>query len=169
MSSPAAAGRIAARRATLLALTLGAALLVPRMAAADPVSGEREAIVQVVTDAYVDGVHNFRDPAAMRRGFHPDFEMLMLRDGKLVKVPLAKWIEAMEARNLKEPPPKAAADAVRETTANFASVDITGSAATCKVEIWHGGQHLFTDYLSLYKFDEGWKIVGKTFYRHPEA
>ncbi len=130
-------------------------------------AADRAAIERVVTEAYVDGVHNFRDPAAMRRGFHPDFEMLVLRDGKLEKVPLSKWIEGMEARNLKEPPPKASPDAVRDTTATFAAVDVTGSAATCKVEIWRAGKHLFTDYLALYRFDDGWKIVGKSFYRHP--
>lgn len=171
MRAPAVAGGRSWRRpASWLAVTLGAAQLAvlgPAMAAESPPAAEREAIVQVVTDAYVDGVHNFRDPAAMRRGFHPDFEMLMLRDGKLVKVPLEKWIEAMEARNLKEPPPKPSADAPRETTAKFATVDVTGTAATCKVEIWQAGRQLFTDYLSLYKFDDGWKIVGKSFFRHP--
>lgn len=166
-----AAGSGKARRRTALALAvaLGAsplASLGPAMAAEEALSGEREAIVRVVTDAYVDGVHNFRDPAAMRRGFHPDFEMFLLRDGKLVRVPLAKWIEAMEARNLKEPPPRPTADAPRETTANFAAVDVTGTAATCKVEIWRGGKQLFTDYLALYKFDDGWKIIAKSFFSH---
>ena len=107
-----------------------------------------------------------RDPAAMRRGFHPDFEMLVLRDGKLVKVPLAKWIEGMEARNLKEPPPAASPDAPRATTAKFAAVEIAGSAATCKVEIWRGGKQIFTDFLALYRFEDGWRIVGKTFFSH---
>lgn len=134
-------------------------------AAADP-TAERAAIERVVIDAYVDGVHNFRDPAAMRRGFHPDFEMLVLRDGKLVKVPLAKWIEGMEARNLKEPPPAASPDAPRATTAKFAAVEIAGSAATCKVEIWRGGKQIFTDFLALYRFEDGWRIVGKTFFSH---
>lgn len=135
-------------------------------AAEGALQAEREAIIRVVTEAYIDGVHNFRDPAAMRRGFHSDFEMLMLREGRLVKVPLAKWIEGMEARNLKEPPPVASADAPRATTAQFAAVEISGTAATCKVEVWRGGKQLFTDYLALYRFEDGWKIVSKTFFSH---
>ena len=153
-------------------LVLATALLVslsagPLGAAEASPAAERAVIEKVVTDAYVDGVHNFRDPAAMRRGFHPDFEMFMLREGKLVRVPLAKWIEAMEARNLKEPPPKATPEAPRPTSARFAAVDITGTAATCKVEVFREGKQLFTDYLALYRFDDGWKIVAKTFFGHP--
>ena len=29
------------------------------------------------------------------------------------------------------------------------------------------GKQLFTDYLALYRFDDGWKIVAKTFFGHP--
>ncbi len=153
-------------------LVLATALLVslfagPLGAAEASPAAERAVIEKVVTDAYVDGVHNFRDPAAMRRGFHPSFEMLSLRDGKLARLTLDNWIEGMEARNLKEPPPKFSPDAPRETTAKFVAVEIAGTAATCKVEIWRGGKQLFTDFLALYQFADGWKIVGKTFYRHP--
>ena len=133
-------------------------------AADDPLAADRAAIVEVVTTAYVDGIHNFRDPAAIRRGFHPDFEMLILKDGKLDKLPIGKWIENIEARNAKEPPPT---DGVRTTTAAFPLVEVTGTAAICKVELTREGKLIFTDYLALYKFEDGWKIVGKSFYRHP--
>lgn len=156
------------RSSLVLASALLAALFAGPIAAVEEIQAvDRAAVVQVVTDAYVDGVHNFRDPAAMRRGFHPDFEMLALRDGKLARLTLDNWIAGMEARNLKEPPPKAAPEAPRETTAKFVTVEIIGTAATCRVEIWRGGKQLFTDFLALYKFADGWKIVSKTFYRHP--
>ena len=156
------------RSSLALAVVLLAALSAGPLGAAEASpAAERAAIEKVVTDAYVDGVHNFRDPAAMRRGFHPDFEMLSLRDGKLARLTLDNWIKGMEARNLKEPPPKSAPGAPRETTAKFVTVEIIGTAATCKVEIWRGGKQLFTDFLALYEFADGWKIVSKTFYRHP--
>ncbi len=132
-------------------------------AAADDLAAEREAIVRVVGDAYVDGIHNFRDPVAIRKGFHPGFEMLVLRDGKLEKLPLEKWIASIEERNAKEPPP---ADGQRSTSAAYPLVEITGSAAICKVEITREGKLVFTDYLALYRFEDGWRIVGKSFYRH---
>lgn len=148
------------------ALALLLALAVPAtVAVADAVDAERDAVIRVVSDAYVDGIHNYRDPAAIRGGFHPDFEMLVLRDGKLEKLPLEQWIAAIEARNAKEPPP--AAGSPRATTAAFPLVEITGTAAICKVELSRDGKVVFTDYLALYRFPDGWKIVGKSFYRHP--
>lgn len=151
------------RRLTyLFVLALATAVTASTVALAD----DRAAIVQVVSDAYVDGIHNFRDPAAIRKGFHPDFDMLVLREGKLEKLPLAKWIERIEAQNLKEPPPSREAG-VRATTAEFPVVEISGTAAICRVELSRGGKHLFTDFLNLYRFEDGWKIVGKSFYRHP--
>lgn len=141
-------------------------LLVAGAARADAAESERDAIIRLVSDAYVDGIHNFRDPEAIRKGFHPDFDMLVLREGKLEKMPLAKWIAAIEERNAKEPPPSRESGK-RSTSARFPVVEIAGSAALCRVEIERDGKHLFTDFLNLYKFEDGWKIVGKTFYRHP--
>jgi hypothetical protein len=46
-------------------------------------------------------------------------------------------------------------------------VEISGTAAFCRVELSREGRHLFTDFLALYRFADGWKIVGKSFYRHP--
>lgn len=40
-------------------------------------------------------------------------------------------------------------------------IDITGNAAIAKVELYQEGNKIFTDYLSLYKFKEGWRIVSK--------
>jgi len=147
--------------AWIAAVALGTGAAKGEAAAAE---AERAAVIAVVQSAYVDGIHNFRDPEAIRAGFHPDFEMLILREGRLEKLPIAKWIEAIEARNAKEPPPT---DGVRTSEASYPLVEVTGSAAVCKVELVRGGKLVFTDYLSLYKFPEGWKIVGKIFYRHP--
>ena len=36
-----------------------------------------------------------------------------------------------------------------------------------KVELSRDGTHVFTDFLSLYKTPDGWKIIGKIFQRHP--
>ncbi len=131
--------------------------------AGDAMSPEQLAVQKVVMDSYVDGIHNFRRVEAVKAGFHPGFEMLYLREGKLEKLPIYNWIATLEERNRKEPLP---ADAKPTTTARFASIDVTGTAAVCKVELTRDGKLVFTDYLSLYKFDDGWKIVGKVFHRH---
>ena len=151
------------------ALLILSGLLATPADAAETAPAERDArqeVIRVITDAYVDGIHNFRDPVAIRKGFHPDFEMLVLREGKLEKLPIATWIERIEAQNQKEAPPTRESGK-RATEARFPIVEVTGTAAFAQVQLWRDGKQIFTDYLALYRFADGWQIVGKSFYRHP--
>ena len=132
--------------------------LLAALAAADDASDIRA----VIQSAYVQGVHVKLDPAAMRKGFHPDFRMLVLKDGKMTAVPLEEWITRMEDNAKKNP------DAPRPAIkAEFPMINVTANAAVARVEVYRDGKHTFTDYLSLYKFPEGWMIVGKIFQAHP--
>ncbi len=137
----------------LLALISVTALAAPPDESAD--------VKAVVQSAYVEGVHAKGDAALMRQGFHPDFRMLVLRDGKMSAVTLEEWIGRLEARNKENP--NAAKPAIKS---EYPLVDVTGNAAVVRVELSRDGKHTFTDYLSLYKFPEGWKIVGKIFQAH---
>jgi hypothetical protein len=122
-------------------------------------ASEEEAIKAHVQTAYVDGLHNLGDLDKTRAGFHPDFVLLGLKDGNLTRLPIADWIAAAEKRKAQgEKPPL--------TVCKFLTVDITGHAAVVKLELHREGKLVFTDYLSLYRFPDGWKIVGKIFYRH---
>jgi ketosteroid isomerase-like protein len=141
------------------ALAIALVAVVPALAAAN--DAESKAVVQVITDAYINGVHARPDPAAMRRGFHPDFRMLVLSDGKMSAVTLDEWAARIE---------KAAANpsAVRPAIkAEFPTVNVSGDTASARVEVYRDGKHTFTDYLLLYKFADGWKIVSKSYYTHP--
>ena len=62
--------------------------------------------------------------------------------------------------------PRAASDPRPDVKAKIAVLDQTGDAAVVKVDIFRGGKQIFTDYISLYRFPDGWKLVGKTFHRH---
>jgi hypothetical protein len=124
---------------------------------------EKKAVIQVVTDAYVNGVHASPSATAMRRGFHPDFRMLVLTDGKMSAVTLDEWAGRIEKSAAAKP------DAPRPNIkSEFPSVTLNGTAAHVQVELWRDGRHTFTDHLLLYKFADGWKIVSKTFYSHPK-
>ena len=131
-----------------------ASLVAGEAAAAD---GDRQAIESVIRTAYIEGVHVKGDPALMRKGFHPDFRMFMLRDGALTTITLDEWAGRIEkaARERTGPAP--------QIRAEFPLVDITNNEAVARVEVHRDGKHIFTDYLSLYKFADGWKIVGKIF------
>ncbi|MCP5050593.1 MAG: nuclear transport factor 2 family protein [bacterium] len=123
---------------------------------------ERAAIKKVIEAAYVKGIHIDRDIPAIRKGFHADFSMLMpKKEDKIDRVSIDKWIGWIEEGKKKNPGPKK-----YKTTHKFSMVDVTGNAAVAKIEIYRDGKHTFTDYMSLYKFSDGWKIVNKIYFTH---
>ena len=135
------------------------------LAATAPIAGaaegDRAAVEAVVKTAYVDGVHAKADAALMRQGFHPDFRMSVLRNGVMTQVSLADWIARLEKGNQER---KGPLPAIRHEVPH---TEVTGDAAVVRVELYRDGKHTFTDYLSLYRFADGWKIVSKIFYSHP--
>jgi hypothetical protein len=122
---------------------------------------DEEAVKAVITSAYVEGIHNRGSVDDIRKGFHPTFNMLRLTQNEIKPLAIEDWISSIE-KNRKEnatPGPK--------TEGKFVSTDITGNAAVVKLELYRESKKIFTDYIVLYKFTEGWRIVSKTFYRHP--
>ncbi len=136
-----------------------AALIVAPVAALAQTPPEADAIKALVQTAYVDGLQNLGDLEKTKAGFHPDFVLLGLRDGALTRLPIAEWIASAGKRKADGAKPPL-------TTCKFLTVDVTGSAASVKLELHQNDKRVFTDYLSLYKFPDGWKIVGKIYYRH---
>jgi len=125
---------------------------------------DEKAIIDVIESAYVDGLQNWGDIEAIRAGFHPSFELLSkTKDNQIKKLPIGEWIEMVETRKAKNPegPEKI-------TMADIIDIDITVDAATVKLDLIRDDKKIFTDYLMLYKFEEGWRIVGKIYYRIPQ-
>jgi len=125
-------------------------------------TSDEESVKQVVTSAYVEGIQNNGSTDDIRKGFHPSFNMLRLIDNEVKPFAIEDWIAAIEKRKAEAKPD---AKVVR-TEAKFLNVDVTGTAAIVKLELYREGKKTFTDYLVLYKFTEGWKIVSKTYHRH---
>ena len=116
-----------------------------------------------VLTSYVHGAFNEQNTEAMREGFHPVFKIHGVSDGALSAYPIKDWIAAIEER-------KAKPDYERENwTHRFPIIDVTGDAAIVKVELFHDSEHVYTDYWSLLKFEDGWKITDKVYHRHPES
>jgi hypothetical protein len=132
------------------------------LAGAPNAASDRAQVEAVVREAYVQGVHANPDPEAMRRGFHPDFRMLVLREGQLRGVTLDEWAARVERAAAE----RRAGTAGPEIRADLTQIDVTGDAATVRLELHRDGKHVYTDYLSLYRLPEGWRIVSKTFQAH---
>ncbi|MBU8892417.1 MAG: nuclear transport factor 2 family protein [Bacteroidales bacterium] len=124
---------------------------------------EQNAIKSIIQTAYVDGLQNKGELKDIENGFHPGFNLLGINHNMLTKFPIYSWIESFEKRKSENPePPKDD----QKITCDYITIDITGNAAMAKIQLKRNNELLFTDYLQLYKFEEGWKIVSKIYYRH---
>lgn len=124
-------------------------------------SADELEVKAVITSAYIEGIQNNGAIDNIRKGFHPTFNMLRLTDNEVKPYPIEEWISAIEKRR------NEGNTSTTRTEGKFISVDVTGNAATVKLELYREGKKTFTDYLVLYKFTEGWRIVSKTYFRHP--
>ena len=132
------------------------------LSAADE-AAEKAAVIKVIDNAYLNGICNVGDVEAVKKGFHEDFSLKGINNGKLSVLPISRWIEIIGKRKAEgQYPPK------EKTRFEYPMIDITGTAAIAKVELYREEKQIFTDYLSLYKFEDGWKIVSKIYYRIPQ-
>ncbi|MGZ5443611.1 MAG: nuclear transport factor 2 family protein [Thermoanaerobaculia bacterium] len=144
------------KKTLLLALLVCA---ISTVALAD--DSEHAAIVAVVDQAYVHGVHIDGDADKMRAGMHDSFVMFVRSDKGITQMTRDAWIERLTASKA------GAANATKpEIKANITVLDRSGNAAVARVDLFRDGKQIFTDYISLYRFDDGWKLVAKTFHRH---
>lgn len=125
-------------------------------------SAAEKEVKDLILKCYIHGAFNELNPEAMRKGFHKDFAIFSADGEEISRYPIDVWADGVEKR-------KAKADfdpAKNKWEHNFASVDVTGGSAAVKIELSRDGKHVYTDYLSLLKFDSGWKIVAKVYHRH---
>ncbi len=120
-----------------------------------------EAIKKTIEDAYIKGIFLNRDIAAIRKGFHPDFTMLMKKGDAIEKVSIDTWIgwiESDKKKNPNRPTP--------DYTHKIPMVKAAGNAGAAKVQVYKDGKHIYSDFMALYKFSDGWKIVNKIYFSH---
>ena len=122
---------------------------------------DKEAVEKVIVKSYIEGVHMNRDAEAMSKGFHPEFVMFVYKKDGMSKMSIDEWMDRIEELNKKQPD-----GPDYDTTYDVEVLDLTGNAAVAKIELYRDSKHIYTDYMSLYKFDDGWKIVGKIYCKH---
>jgi hypothetical protein len=115
------------------------------------------AITSVVQRAYVEGVHIDADAEKARSGMHESFVMYVRTEEGVNAVPRDEWLGRLKPRSAGAPRPDVKAD--------ISVLDKTTDAALVKVNVFRDGKQVFTDYISLYRFKDGWKMVAKIFQR----
>lgn len=130
---------------------------------AQEVDAEKDAVKKVIQTAYIDGLHNKGELSDVEKGFHPGFVLLGIKDNSLTQYPIYTWIESFNKRKKDDPSPL---KPEQKMVCEYLQIDITGNAAMAKINLKRNEQLIFTDYLLLYKFEDGWRIVSKTYFRY---
>ena len=87
--------------------------------------------------------------------------MLVLQDNNIKKVNVDEWLIRLEKMKKENPELWKT-----ETICKYESVDVSGYAASVKLNVYKGKTHFSTDYMLLYKLNDGWKIVSKILVFH---
>lgn len=115
------------------------------------------AAARVPLENYIQG-HATGDGDFMRKAFHTEAKVMAFRDGKLTNMTSEEFASRFNG--------KPAADEAQRKR-RIESVEITGNAGVGKIVLDYP-QVTFTDYMSLLKVGDEWKIVNKVFYAEPK-
>jgi hypothetical protein len=121
---------------------------------------EKQAIEKVIRTSYVDGIFNEGSVDKIKTGWYPSCDICIYSVSKdtCTKSKAYRFIPMFE---------KNPAGLAPGTTCKIPFIHVTGYEAIAIVEIYLEERQVYTDYMNLYKFADGWKIVTKTFYAFP--
>ncbi|MEM1115731.1 MAG: nuclear transport factor 2 family protein [Bacteroidota bacterium] len=112
--------------------------------------------VMAPLNLYLEG-HATGNGDLMRQAFHPDARLFWIDDGELAQRPSPEF-----AGLFRGTPASDEADRRRRVV----SVDITGDVAVAKIELDYP-RVFITDYMTLIRLGDEWKITHKAFTREP--
>jgi regulator of protease activity HflC (stomatin/prohibitin superfamily) len=116
------------------------------------------AAARVPLDNYIQG-HATGNGDFMRKAFYTDAKVMAFRDGKLTNLTAEEFASRFNG--------KPAADEAQRKR-RIESVEITGNAGVGKIVLDYPTV-TYTDYMSLLKIGDEWKIVNKVFYAEAKA
>ena len=144
------------RLVVLLAVMLGVFGVVRSSIQSAPNQADAAA-ARVPLENYIQG-HATGNGDFMRKAFHPDAKVVSFREGKMNSMTAEEFASRFNG--------KPAADEAQRKR-RIESVEITGNAGVAKIVLDYPTV-TFTDYMSLLKVDDEWKIVNKVFYAEPK-
>ena len=130
---------------------------------AQTAENEKKAIEEVINKYFIGAAFNNIDTLALKEGFHESFNFQWRHGHGYVVLPLKKWTKFLEHQKLFRP------EWNNRTTAEISVLGIEKKAAVARVDIFNNKIPESTDFLSLYKFKNGWKITNRIFERYEMA
>jgi ubiquinone/menaquinone biosynthesis C-methylase UbiE len=147
-------------RTKRLVVLFGLAIFFVVQCSAQTTEEEKKAIVELIEESYIGAAHDNIDIDVLKKGFHESFTWQGLHHDRMVIWSLRQWIILLNREKWLRP------DWNNRTTAEIQVIGIEGNAAVVKVDIYNNQVHDFTDFLSVYKFTDVWKITNKISQRH---
>jgi hypothetical protein len=139
------------------AVVLGLTAFPVYFASAQSSDSAETAAARVPLENYLQG-HATGNGDFMRKAFHPEAKVMAFRDGKLMNITSVEFASRFNG--------KPAADEAQRKR-RIESVEISGNAGVGKIVLDYPTVK-FTDYMSLLKVGDEWKIVNKVFYAEPK-
>ncbi len=143
-----------------LILLLGLVLFFVAQCFSQTTEEEKKAIVEIIKESYIAAAYNNIDIEILKKGFHESFTWQGMHHDRLFVWTLPQWIILLDREKWLRP------DWNNRTTAEIQVIGIEGNASVAKVDIYNNQVHDSTDFLSLYKLKEGWKITNRISHRH---
>ena len=141
----------------LLLVVVGVSMIVANTHSSSQAQAEAAA-ARVPLENYIQG-HATGNGDFMRKAFHTDARVMAFRDGKLTNLTAEEFASRFNGK-------PAADEAQRKRT--IESIEIVGNAGVGKIVLDYPTVK-FTDYMSLLKIGDEWKIVNKVFYAEQKA
>ena len=117
---------------------------------------DAQAIQKVILDHYIAPLYQQGDPELIRGGFHEGFNMYVLYEDNFTTRTREEWIALIVSNREKNAAP-------RDYGWDCNMIDVSGQTAVVKLTVLQDGRLKYIDYLTLYKFDEGWRVITKQF------
>jgi SAM-dependent methyltransferase len=133
----------------------GLALFFVMQCTAQTTEEEKKAIIKLINESYIDAAHNNIDTDVIKKGFHESFTWQTFRHDRLIVLTVRQWLILLNREKWLRP------DWNDRTTAEIRVIGIEGNAAVAKIDVYNNQIHDSTDFLSLYKFTDGWKMTNK--------
>jgi hypothetical protein len=112
--------------------------------------------IEQTLQSYFDGLYE-GDTAKLAAVFHPESHLFSVTGGKLDDLPRQAWLDLVNSR-----PSAASRDLPRHDW--VVQIDRSGpDTAFAKVQCQIPPRY-FTDYLTMVKLADGWRIISKTFH-----
>ncbi len=126
---------------------------------------DRAAIESILNDSYLNGFYLKLDADPIRSAFNSEMRLAVLMGDKIEYIPLERW---MGYEGVGTDPEDLTEDQKAKSTAELkiVSIDMIGSTAFAKAQLFVNDQLLYTNFYGLYKVAGKWQVANKLFEQH---